>query len=61
MIIIVFWCRLDKYNIYLSKFRQKQEDIVNKAMFEGLDPTVDYVRTNFNGVRGDGFLFGLTF
>lgn len=35
-------------NIYLSKFRQKQEDIVNKAMFEGLDPTVDYVRTKYD-------------
>ena len=35
-------------NIYLSKFRQKQEDIVNKAMFEGVDPTVDYVRTKYD-------------
>ena len=35
-------------NIYLSKFRQKQEDIVNKAMFEGVDPTIGYVRTKYD-------------
>lgn len=35
-------------NMYLSKFKQKPEDIVNKAMFEEIDPTVDYVRTKYD-------------
>lgn len=35
-------------NIYLSKFRQKIEDIVNKALIEDVDPTLDYVRSKYD-------------
>lgn len=35
-------------NIYLSKFRQKVENIVNKALFEGIEPTAIYVRKQYD-------------
>jgi integrase len=35
-------------NMYLSKFKQKIEDIVNKAMFEDIEPTADFVRNQYD-------------
>lgn len=35
-------------NIFLSKFKQKVEDIVNKAMFEYIEPTTEFVRNKYN-------------
>ncbi len=36
------------YNIYLSKFRQKVEDIINKAMLDDIEPTTKYVRKQYD-------------
>lgn len=35
-------------NMYLSKFKQSFEDIVNKALYDGIDPSPDYVRREYN-------------
>lgn len=32
------------FNIYLSKFRQRIENVVNDAMFKNIDPSIHYVR-----------------
>ncbi|PRX56370.1 site-specific integrase [Flagellimonas meridianipacifica] len=34
-------------NIYLRKFKQKIEDIVNRALIEDINPTVDLVKSTF--------------
>jgi len=42
-------------NMYLSKFKQNIEDIVNKALFEDIEPTTVYVRKTYqykNSVDG---------
>ena len=39
-------------NIYLSKYCQQFEDIVNKALLQGIDPTVNYVRKNYLDQNG---------
>ena len=36
------------FNIFLSKFKQKIEDIVNKAFYDGIEPTAEYVRQQYD-------------
>lgn len=38
--------------IYLSKFKQKFEDIINKAIFTDIEPTTDYVRVQYKCPEG---------
>src|SRR5690606_10433981 len=35
-------------NAYLSRFRQIIEDIVNRALYDGIDPTSEYVRKQYD-------------
>lgn len=35
-------------NAYLSKFRQKIEDVVNRALYDEIDPTSNYVREQYD-------------
>lgn len=35
-------------NIYLSKFKQKIEDIVNKASYDEIEPTTEFVRLQYD-------------
>lgn len=37
------------FNIYLSKYMQRVEDIVNTALMESIDPTTTYVKDVFKG------------
>ncbi len=39
-------------NIYLSKFRQQVEDVVNKALYQGIDPTINFVKKNYTKENG---------
>ena len=41
-------------NIYLSKFRQRLEDIINRALFEGIEPTPNYVRRHYDDENNTG-------
>jgi len=43
------WPSNYKLNMYLSKFRQKIEDILHSAMFEDTEPTTTYVKSVYNG------------
>lgn len=38
-------------NMYLSKFKQRIEDIVNKALFDGIEPTTRYVRNTYDNLN----------
>ncbi|WP_339695869.1 tyrosine-type recombinase/integrase [uncultured Marixanthomonas sp.] len=35
-------------NMYLSKFRQQIENIVNKALFDSIEPTTNFVRNKYD-------------
>lgn len=35
-------------NMYLSKFKHKLEDIINKSLFEGVDPIASFVRSQYD-------------
>ncbi|MGV6832655.1 MAG: tyrosine-type recombinase/integrase [bacterium] len=38
-------------NMYLSKFRQKIEDLVNMCMYEGSEPFADVIRNRYDGEK----------
>ncbi len=40
-------------NMYLSKFRQQIENIVNKALFDSIEPTTNYVRNLYDSKYND--------
>jgi len=40
-------------NMYLSKFRQQIENIVNKALFDGIEPTTNFVRNVYDSKYND--------
>ncbi|WP_081661787.1 site-specific integrase [Gillisia sp. JM1] len=49
-------------NVYLSKYSQRVEDIVNTAFIEEVDPTVSFVKDQFNGrYKSKTVLESLTF
>lgn len=42
-----------KFNLYLSKFRQKIDDIINSALADDVNPTTVYVKDIYNGRKLD--------
>jgi len=38
-------------NMFLSKFRQRIEEYVNKALYEGIEPTSDYIRSKYDSKK----------
>lgn len=41
----------DRFNIYLSTFKQRVDDIVNGLLIKGEDPTTSYVKTLYNETK----------
>jgi len=37
--------------MFLSKFRQRIEEYVNKALYEGIEPTSDYIRSKYDSKK----------